>query len=66
MVVGIVTYSYDSKGRMYYLFKKGRIYYFTRDEATAKAKGAEPVNELPAGKTVIVNERTGLPILKNA
>jgi len=61
-----VTYTYDSKGRTYYLFKKGRIYYFTRDEAAAKAKGAEPVDALPEGKTVIVNERTGLPILKKA
>ena len=59
-----MTYSYNSKGRTYYLFKKGRIYYFTRDEAAAKAKGAEPVNALPPGKKVIVNQRTGLPILK--
>ena len=59
-----MTYSYNSKGAMYYLFKKGRIYYFTKDEAKAKAKGGEPVDELPPGRIVIVNERTGLPILK--
>jgi hypothetical protein len=64
--VGALTFSYDSKGKTYYLFKKGRIFYFTRDEAAAKAKGAEPIDELPPGKTVVVNERTGLPILKNA
>ena len=61
-----MTYSYNSKGKTYYLFKKGRIYYFTRDEAAAKAKGGEPQMELPPGKTIIVNERTGLPILKKA
>ena len=61
-----MTYSYNSKGRTYYLFKKGRIYYFTRDQAAAIAKGAEPVNALPPGKTVMVNQRTGLPILKKA
>jgi hypothetical protein len=48
------------------LFKKGRIYYFTRNQEVAKGKGAEPVDALPEGKTVIVNERTGLPILKKA
>ncbi len=59
-----LTYSYESKGRTYYLYKKGRIFYFTRDEAAAKAKGAQPVDSIPDGMTVVVNERTGLPILK--
>ena len=61
-----MTYSYNSKGNTYYLFKKGRIYYFTKDEAAAKAKGGEPQEEIPPGKTIVVNERTGLPILKKA
>ena len=63
-MVGSLTYTYNSKGKTYYLFKKGRIFYFTKDERAAKAKGGEPVMSLPPGKKVIVNERTGLPILK--
>jgi len=62
--VSELAYSYESKGKTYFLYKKGRIFYFTRDEAAAKAKGAEPVDAIPEGMTVVVNERTGLPILK--
>lgn len=61
-----MAYSYNSKGKIYYLFKKGRIFYFTRDQAAAKKKGGQPVNELPPGMKVVVNKKTGLPVLKKA
>ena len=57
----------NSKGQTYYLHSKdvtlrgGRkqtIYYFAREVKD----GA--LNELPAGKTVVENQRTGLPLLK--
>lgn len=61
-----MTYSYVSKGKTYYLFKKGRIFYFAGDEAAAKKKGGIPVDKVPPGMKVIVNKKTGLPILKKA
>ncbi len=39
------------------------IYFFTKKGNTPKSGGA---CELPAGKAVGINERTGLPYLKNA
>ena len=59
----------NSKGQTYYLhqrevtLKGGRlqtIYFFAREVKD----GA--IDELPAGMTIVENERTGLPILKKA
>ena len=59
----------NSKGTTYHLNKKdvtlkstGRvqtIYYFSREEGSNSC-------DLPSGKKVIENERTGLPFLKKA
>lgn len=57
----------NSKGQTYYLHEKlvtlrgGRkqmIYYFAREVKP----GA--INELPAGRMVVENKKTGLPLLK--
>ncbi len=63
-----MAYSYkNSKGQTYYLHSKnvtlrgGRkqvIFYFAREEKDGV------LNELPEGKTVIENKRTGLPLVK--
>jgi len=54
---GWTLYSRDVK------LKRGpkvTIYFFSKK----KPKSGRPMNELPAGKKVIVNKRTGLPFLK--
>lgn len=43
--------------------RKQRIYFFTKKGNTPKS--GHP-SELPGGKTVGINSRTGLPFLKNA
>ncbi len=59
----------NSKGQTYYLHSKdvvlrgGRnqtIYYF------AKEVKPEAIDELPEGRIVVENKRTGLPMLKKA
>jgi len=65
----MAAYSHtNSKGQTYFLHSKdvtlrgGRqqtIYYFARDERPADA-----LEELPAGRVVVENKRTGLPMLK--
>lgn len=65
-----MAYSHrNSKGQTYYLHSKnvtlrgGRkqtIYYFAREEK------AGVLNELPEGRVVVENKRTGLPLLKRA
>ena len=64
-----MAYSHtNSKGSTYYLHSKdvtlrgGRnqtIYYFSKEEGSKSC-------DLPSGKKVIENERTGLPFLKKA
>ena len=64
-----MAYSHtNSKGQTYYLHSKdvtlkgGRqqtIYYFAKE---VKSEGS--LDALPAGKTVVENARTGLPMLK--
>ena len=64
-----MAYSHkNSKGQTYYLHsqnvtlrggRKQVIYYFAKQ---VKPTGA--LNELPAGKTVVENKRTGLPLVK--
>ena len=58
----------NSKGKTYYLHTKdvtlkgGRnqtIYYFAKDKRANAC-------DLPAGKKVVENERTGLPFVKSA
>ncbi len=46
----------NSKGKIYYLHKRGKLYYFS-----TKKEGAI---ELPAGYVIVENTRTGLPMLK--
>ena len=65
----IMAYSFEnSKGKTYYLHTKdvtlkgGRnqtIYYFAKDQRSNAC-------DLPAGKKVVENERTGLPFVKSA
>ena len=66
-----MAFSYkNSKGQTYFLNSKdvtlkstGRvqtIYFFSKDER------ATALNEVPSGKKVVENERTGLPFLKKA
>lgn len=66
-----MAFSYkNSKGQTYYLNAKdvtlkstGRvqtIYYFSKDERSTG------LAEVPAGKQVVENTRTGLPFLKKA
>ena len=61
----------NSKGKSYYLFKKevnlkgGKkqlIYFFAKDPNNEKGT---PVPDLPEGKVVKENTKTGLPFLKN-
>ncbi|MAS67963.1 MAG: hypothetical protein ACJ0P7_01150 [Flavobacteriaceae bacterium] len=64
-----MAYSFEnSKGKTYYLHTKdvtlkgGRnqtIYYFAKDQRVNAC-------DLPAGKKVVENERTGLPFVKKA
>ncbi len=64
-----MAYSFqNSKGKTYYLHTKdvtlkgGRnqtIYYFAKDQRPNAC-------DLPAGKKVVENERTGLPFVKSA
>jgi len=52
-----MTYEHkNSKGRVYFLHQKGRLFYFSKD----KKDGID----LPSGYKVIENSRTGLPMLK--
>jgi len=60
----------NSRGQEYFLHGKDvtlkggrvqRIYFFARE---VKPEGA--LDEVPAGMTIVENERTGLPILKKA
>ncbi|MEC8239194.1 MAG: hypothetical protein VX027_03680 [Bacteroidota bacterium] len=63
-----MAYSFEnSKGKTYYLHTKdvtlkgGRnqtIYYFAKDQRSN-------AGDLPAGKKVVENERTGLPFVKS-
>lgn len=46
----------NKKGNVYYLHKKGRLFFFSRE-----ARGSI---DLPSGFTVIENKKTGLPMLK--
>ena len=66
-----MAFSYkNSKGQTYFLYSKdvtlkstGRvqtIYFFSKDERSTA------LGEVPAGKKVVENERTGLPFLKKA
>ena len=66
-----MAFSYkNSKGQTYFLNSKdvtlkstGRvqtIYFFSKDERSTA------LNEVPSGKKVVENERTGLPFLKKA
>ena len=64
----IMAYSFEnSKGKTYYLHTKdvtlkgGRnqtIYYFAKDQRSNAC-------DLPAGKKVVENERSGLPFVKS-
>jgi hypothetical protein len=64
-----MAYSYkNSKGQTYYLHgkevtlqggRKQQIYYFARE-----AKSGEALDQVPAGRSVVENPRTGLPFLK--
>jgi hypothetical protein len=66
-----MPYSYkNSKGQTYYLHgkevtlqggRKQQIYYFAREP-----KAGEALNEVPAGRSVVENQRTGLPFLKGS
>lgn len=60
----------NSRGQVYYLHQqdvtlKGgrlqRIYFFAKE-----VKDDRAIDDLPAGRVVVENERTGLPILKKA
>ncbi|MCX6802689.1 MAG: hypothetical protein NT067_06285 [Candidatus Diapherotrites archaeon] len=46
----------NSKGKKYYLHQSGRLMYFSGDPK----KGID----LPAGMTIVENQRTGLPMVK--
>jgi hypothetical protein len=63
----------NSRGIPYHLYgksvalknkKSSFIYFFARAE-TADVKG-DPIKELPEGKIIKENPRTGLPVLANA
>ena len=68
-IIITMAYSFEnSKGKTYYLHTKdvtlkgGRnqtIYYFAKDQRPNAC-------DLPAGKKVVENERTGLPFVKSA
>ena len=68
----------NKKGTTYYLHKQEvtlkstgnvqTIYFFAKEQLTVSKKG-NPVtclDAIPAGKKVVLNERTGLPFLKKA
>lgn len=68
-----MPYAVQSKksGSTYYLYKKdvtlrgGRtqtIYFFSKDEKNAKG---DPLEELPEGREVMENPKTGLPMLRS-
>ncbi len=46
----------NSRGKVYYLHKKGKLYYFSQEPENAV--------ELPEGYVIVENTRTGLPMLK--
>ena len=64
----------NKKGQTYYLHSKdvtlkstGRIqtiYYFAKE--VKSGTGVTALDNIPSGKTVVENERTGLPFLKKA
>ena len=64
----------NKKGQTYYLHSKdvtlkstGRIqtiYYFAKE--IKSGAGVTALDSIPAGKTIVENERTGLPFLKKA
>ena len=66
-----MAFSYtNSKGQTYYLHTKQvtlkgnlqmQIYYFKREVDSAFA-----IDELPAGREVVENKRTGLPLVRRA
>lgn len=66
-----MPYSYrNSKGQTYYLHgkevtlqggRKQQIYYFAREP-----KPGESLDEVPPGRTVVENPKTGLPFLRGA
>jgi hypothetical protein len=66
-----MPYRYENrKGQTYYLHgkevtlqngRKQQIYYFAREP-----KAGEALDDLPAGREVVENPRTGLPFLKGA
>jgi len=57
-------FSYQSRGRTYYLYGKAGRYFFTTRPDEAEEKGARPIENLPPGMQVKVSPRSGLPILK--
>ena len=70
-----MAYSYQNKkGQTYFLHSKdvtlkstGRIqtiYYFAKE--VKSGPGVTALSALPSGRTVVENERTGLPFLKKA
>lgn len=46
----------NSRGKTYYLHRRGKLYYFSTKK--------EHAIELPEGYTIVENTRTGLPMLK--
>ena len=70
-----MAYSYkNKKGQDYFLHSKdvtlkstGRvqtIYYFAKE--VKSGAGVTALDSIPSGKTVVENERTGLPFLKKS
>ena len=70
-----MSYTYQNKkGQTYFLHSKdvtlkstGRIqtiYYFAKE--VKSGPGVTALTALPSGRTVVENERTGLPFLKKA
>jgi len=52
-----MVYSHkNKKGNTYYLHKKGRLFYFSKDPKSGI--------DMPTGFVVIENKKTGLPMLK--
>ncbi len=46
----------NSRGKKYYLHKRGKLFYFSKNPKDAV--------DLPAGMTIIENQKTGLPMVK--
>ena len=46
----------NSRGKTYYLHNKGRLFFFSKDQAGAV--------DMPAGYKVVESQKTGLPLLK--